>query len=183
MSAQQLQVQKKAQIQRKINEKRIGDMYKIQDQLRKKFIEVNEFMKDCMEKTTRSEAQIEAELKTQEKLKSEIESIENDLNELSVFEEKFKETIKEFQPYEDVFQQVIDQSEEFESFEDLMGKCDALSKDFILGIWIFNNGFSDSAFSGRDRWAWTGVDQKYRIDSTENGENYSWCGPGCHRIE
>jgi hypothetical protein len=100
MSFQQQQVQKKSQIQTKINEKRIEKMYNVQEKLRKKFIDVNEFMKDCMEKTARAENQIDLEINQQIKLNKEIENIQNDLNELSIFEEKFKETIKEFQPYE-----------------------------------------------------------------------------------
>lgn len=128
MSTQQEVFQKKAAIQKKINEKRIDDMHDTQSKLRVKFIKVNEFMKECVDKTVRAETQIDIELKQQETLKKEISEIERDLNELSTFEEKFKEIIKEFQPFEDVFNEVIETSDTFESFEDLMSRCDALSK-------------------------------------------------------
>lgn len=127
MSTQQEVFQKKAAIQKKINEKRIDDMNETQSNLRERFIQVNEFMRECIEKTVRAENQIEGELAQQEKLKQEIEVIERDLSELSAFEEKFKEIIKEFQPYEDVFNEVIRASDTFQSFEDLMSRCDALS--------------------------------------------------------
>lgn len=127
MSTQQEVFQKKAAIQKKINEKRIDDMNETQSNLRERFIQVNEFMRECIEKTVRAENQIEGELAQQEKLKQEIEVIERDLCELSAFEEKFKEIIKEFQPYEDVFNEVIRASDTFQSFEDLMSRCDALS--------------------------------------------------------
>lgn len=127
MSTQQEAFQKKAAIQRKINEKRIDDMHDTQSKLREKFIKVNEFMKECLEKTVRAENQIESELSQQTMLKAEIAEIEHDLNELSTFEAKFKEIIKEFQPYEDVFNEVIESSGTYESFEDLMSRSDALS--------------------------------------------------------
>lgn len=127
MSTQQEVFQKKAAIQKKINEKRIDDMNEIQSNLRERFIKVNEFMRECLEKTVRAESQIESELGQQATLKQEIGEIERDLSELSTFEEKFKEVIKEFQPYEDVFNEVIEASDTFESFEDLMSRSDALS--------------------------------------------------------
>lgn len=126
MSTQQELFQKKASITRKINEKRIDDMNETQSKLRERFIQVNEFMKECVEKTLRADHQISSELKQQDSLKREIEKIEFDLSELSTFEERFKGIIKEFQPYEDVFNEVIETSD-FESFEDLMSRSDALS--------------------------------------------------------
>lgn len=127
MVTQQEVCQKKAAIQKKINEKRIDDMHNTQSKLREKFIKVNEFMKECLEKTVRAENQIESELNQQTMLKAEIGEIEHDLNELSTFETKFREIIKEFQPYEDVFNEVIEASDTYESFEDLMSRSDALS--------------------------------------------------------
>lgn len=127
MSTQQEVFQKKAAIQKKINEKRIDEMHETQSKLREKFVKVNEFMKECLEKTIRAENQIENELKQQEVLRTEIGEIERDLNELSTFEEKFKEVIKEFQPYEDVFNEVIEATDTYETFDDLMSKSDALS--------------------------------------------------------
>lgn len=127
MSAQQEVFQKKAAVQKKINEKRIDEMHVTQTKLREKFIKVNEFMKECVEKTVRAENQIGSELKQQEMLREQIGEIEHDLNELSAFEAKFKETIKEFQPYEDVFDEVIEASDTYDSFDDLMSRSDALS--------------------------------------------------------
>lgn len=128
MLAQQESSKKKAAIQRKINEKRVDDMQETQLQLREKFIRVNEFMKECMEKTKRSELQIETAKKQQEIYREKIAEIEIDLDELTKFEEKFQRIIEEFQPYEDVFNEVIESSEIFNSFEELMSQSDALSK-------------------------------------------------------
>jgi peptidoglycan hydrolase CwlO-like protein len=125
MMSQQEMLKKKAAIQMRINEKRIDDMQKTQQNLREKFIHVNDFMKECLHKTERAEEEIAAEQEEQETLKGEIEVIERDLKELSSFEEKFKEIVKEFQPYVDVFNEVIEASE-FQSFEDLMSRCDSL---------------------------------------------------------
>ena len=128
LSNQQRIIQNKADLQKKVNEKRVNEMQSTQTKLREKFIQVNDFMKDCVDKTTRAETQIASELEQQEILTTEIEEIEKDLNDLSEFEEKFKDVIKEFQPYEDVFQEIIKTSDTFQSFDDLMGRCDALSK-------------------------------------------------------
>lgn len=127
MSTQQEIFQKKEAIQKKINEKRIDDMQDTQLKLREKVIKVNEFMKECWDKTVRTESQIVSQEQQQETLKQEITEVEHDLNELSTFESKFKEITKEFQPYEDVFDEVIKASETYESFDDLMSRCDALS--------------------------------------------------------
>lgn len=128
MMSQQEMLKKKAAIQKRINEKRIDDMQKTQQNLREKFIQVNDFMKECMRKTERAEEEIAKEEQQQAILKEEIEIIERDLKGLSSFEEKFKEIVKEFQPYVDVFNEVI-QASEFKSFEDLMSRCDSLCKD------------------------------------------------------
>lgn len=128
MLAQQEASKKKATIQRKINEKRVDDMEATQLKLREKFIRVNEFMKECAEKSTRSEMQIEAAEKQQEIYREKIAGIERDLDELSKFEEKFKTIIEEFRPYEEVFGEVIESSDIFNSFEELMSQSDALSK-------------------------------------------------------
>ena len=150
MLSQQEVFKKKAAVQKKINEKRIDDMNDTQSKLREKFIKVNEFMKECVEKTVRAENQIESELKQQETLKEEIIEIERDLSELSLFEEKFKEIIKEFQPYEDVFNEVIESSDTFESFEDLMSRSDALSiyNQVNLISAYSNNRITSSACTG-----------------------------------
>lgn len=126
MFEQQETYKKKAAIQSKINEKRIEDMYRTQEELQEKFVDVNQFMKECMEKTVRAETQIASELKQQEVLKKDIEAIKRDIDELSVFEKKFKDVVKEFQCYEDVFNEVIKQSE-FKTFEDMINRCDSLS--------------------------------------------------------
>lgn len=130
MSTQQETFKKRAAIQRKINEKRIDDMHQIQEQLREKFIEVNQFMKECTDKTERAENQIANETEQQEQLTKEIEVMRHDINKLAAFEEKFKEIVIEFQPYADVFNKIIE-STEFESFEDIMSRCDSLSKSHL----------------------------------------------------
>lgn len=125
MLSQQEMLKKKAAIQMRINEKRIDDMQKNQQNLREKFIHVNDFMKECMNKTERAEEEIVTQHEEQETLKGEIEVIGRDMKELAAFEEKFKEIVKEFQPYVDVFDEVI-QASEFQSFDDLMSRCDSL---------------------------------------------------------
>jgi Tfp pilus assembly protein PilN len=104
-------------------------------------------MKECLEKTIRAEEQIANETNLQTILRKEIGEIEHDLNELSTFEAKFQEIIKEFQPYEDVFNEVIESSDTFESFDDLMSKSDALSNNQSFS-WFALNHVTFSACTG-----------------------------------
>lgn len=126
MSKQQNEIKNKAALQTKINEKRIEEMYKIQEKLRDKFIQVNDFMKECQEKKTRAETQILTEVEEQARLTSNIAEIQNDLDVLTEFHKKFEDSILQLQHYEDVFNDVIKDSD-VESFDDLMARCDALS--------------------------------------------------------
>lgn len=86
------------------------------------------FILKCAEKGTRANNQIAHEVEKQEALSKEISQIQSDLDVLTEFKSKFEVTIKEFQPYEDVFKKVIEESDVFESFDDIMTRCDALSK-------------------------------------------------------
>jgi hypothetical protein len=131
MSSQQEALKKKAAIQRKINERRIDDMQHTQESLREKFIAVNTFLKECIDKTARAETQISEELQQQAMLSKKIEIVKTDMGKLSVFEVKFKEILTEFQMYEDIFNEIIAASE-FESFDELMSRCDSLSNAICI---------------------------------------------------
>ncbi|CAH1714628.1 unnamed protein product [Chironomus riparius] len=157
---QQEILKKKAAIQSKINEKRIDEMHLTQAQLREKFIGVNQFLKECTKKTKRSEVQITEQKTQQEVLSDEIEAMRRDTIELSIFEKKFREIVEEFQPYVNVFNEVIAQSE-YESFEDLINHCDSLmlaqveiaerEQELIKGIELVRQKMVDSTAKAAQR--------------------------------
>ncbi|KAG5679017.1 hypothetical protein PVAND_008621 [Polypedilum vanderplanki] len=125
MSSQQEIFKRKAAIQKKINERRIEDMHHTQEKLREKFIDTNSFLKECSNKLERTDGEIAKELAKQKIYKEEIEVFEKDKKKLAAFELKFKEVVKDFEIYVDVFSEVIENSD-YESFDDLTMNIDSL---------------------------------------------------------
>lgn len=136
ISKQQEALQRKSEVQEKLDEKSTKELIEKQSKLREKFIKMNEFLRDCGDKTVRAEEQIENQLDHQAMLKKEIGIIELELNELTTFEETFEKIVKEMQPYEDVLNEAIDVSSTFISIQDLMSQCDAISKSRLYSIYL-----------------------------------------------
>lgn len=103
-------------------------MYTIDEQLREEFISVNDFIRDCEEKKRSADekAMIETEVQTQ--LIQKIDQISGDLKTLTDFHDHLEATVAEFQPYEQVVEQVMAESELYKNVKDLMDRCDALSE-------------------------------------------------------
>ncbi|TMW39768.1 hypothetical protein DOY81_015152, partial [Sarcophaga bullata] len=108
------------------NASRIRKLYKIQSDLRRRFIEVNSFMKDCNDKKHIAEKKVAEETAMQEEIRKNIKKYKSSIGELSRFREVLKDTVKEFEPYERVLQEVVDKSDIFISVKDCMDRCDAL---------------------------------------------------------
>lgn len=119
-------------INNKVNERRIAEMYDIQAQLRNRFIEVNDFIRDCEEKEKQADRKILAQSEIQNEMSAEIDKIHFDLEILSDFLIKLKETVKQFEPYEKVVEDVVRESPLLKNSKDLIARCDALSKNLIL---------------------------------------------------
>ncbi|XP_030377384.1 uncharacterized protein LOC115626225 isoform X2 [Scaptodrosophila lebanonensis] len=116
-----------AKNQAEINCTRIQKMYKTQDRLRKRFIEVNSFIKDCADKRRSAEKAIQHESELHEELTGGIDECNSSIKELDAFRNDLKRTVKEFEPYERVLDDVVKVSDIFESPKDCMDRCDALS--------------------------------------------------------
>ncbi|XP_068145883.1 cilia- and flagella-associated protein 73-like [Drosophila tropicalis] len=108
------------------NSARVRKMYKIQDRLRKRFISVNSFIKDCMDKKRNAEKTINAEKALHVELSESIEKFKISIDELGTFRAALKATVEEFQPYEKVLDEVVKVSDIFVSPKDCMDRCDAL---------------------------------------------------------
>uniref|UniRef100_A0A1A9W2I6 DUF4200 domain-containing protein n=1 Tax=Glossina brevipalpis TaxID=37001 RepID=A0A1A9W2I6_9MUSC len=108
------------------NAKRIRKLYKTHSKLRKRFIEVNSFIKDCVDKKRVAEKKVAEETAQHEMLRSVISKHTKSNTELSSFRETLKSTVKEFEPYEKVLQEVVEKSDIFVSVKDCMDRCDAL---------------------------------------------------------
>ncbi|XP_017069635.2 uncharacterized protein LOC108106897 [Drosophila eugracilis] len=115
-----------AKRQTKVNSSRVRNMYKIQERLRKRFIEVNSFIKDCAEKKRVADKTAQGETLYHKELGEDIESFKNSIGELKAFREALKATVQEFQPYEKVLDEVVKVSDIFVSPKDCMDRCDAL---------------------------------------------------------
>lgn len=123
----QTEMREKAKLDARLNEKRIDEMYKVQEQLREKFITVNDFIRDCEEKEKSAEQKINAEIKLHEKLESEIDNVKSNKEILTNFYQQLKQTTEEFRPYEQVIEQVVTESKLYKNVKDLIDRCDALS--------------------------------------------------------
>ncbi|XP_061400048.1 coiled-coil domain-containing protein 42 like-2-like [Musca vetustissima] len=108
------------------NAARIRKLYKIHANLRKRFIEVNNFIKDCGDKKRMAEKKVAEETAMHEELKEQIAKYKTSIEELTHFRDVLKATVKEFEPYEKVLEEVVEKSDIFESVKDCMDRCDAL---------------------------------------------------------
>uniref|UniRef100_A0A1I8NRZ7 DUF4200 domain-containing protein n=1 Tax=Stomoxys calcitrans TaxID=35570 RepID=A0A1I8NRZ7_STOCA len=108
------------------NSARISELYKTHTDLRKRFIEVNSFIKDCVDKKRIAEKKVAEETAMHEEMRGKIEKYKTSISELSHFRDVLKATVKEFEPYEQVLEEVVEKSDIFESVKDCMDRCDAL---------------------------------------------------------
>ncbi|BFF94038.1 uncharacterized protein DMAD_11767 [Drosophila madeirensis] len=115
-----------AKRQTELNSSRVRKMYKIQERLRKRFIEVNSFIKDCVDKKRAADKTINDEILLHRELSEGIQSFKGSIDELKAFREALKATVQEFQPYEKVLDEVVKVSDIFVSAKDCMDRCDAL---------------------------------------------------------
>ncbi|XP_017151212.2 uncharacterized protein LOC108161460 [Drosophila miranda] len=126
MKALQKQLLQDAKRQSLVNSQRTRKMYKMQERLRKRFIEVNSFIKDCVEKKRVADKIIHEQKALHVELNKGIHSFKSSLSELEVFRTDLKDTVAEFQPYERVLNDVVKVSDIFESPKDCIDRCDAL---------------------------------------------------------
>ncbi|KAH8305439.1 hypothetical protein KR018_005408 [Drosophila ironensis] len=115
-----------AKRQAKMNSTRVRAMHKIQERLRKRFIEVNSFIKDCVDKKQAAEKTAAEESIYHQELGEGIENFKSSISELKAFREALKATVREFQPYEKVLNEVVKVSDIFDSPKDCIDRCDAL---------------------------------------------------------
>ncbi|KAH8377950.1 hypothetical protein KR093_008057 [Drosophila rubida] len=109
-----------------VNADRVKEMYKTQEHLRNRFIDVNSFIKDCADKKRMAEKAISDETQLHKDLSKDIEQFKTSIDELTTFREALKATVEELQPYEKVLDEVVKVSDIFVSPKDCMDRCDAL---------------------------------------------------------
>lgn len=124
-------MREQAKIDEKRNVQRVQEIKELQLILREKFIQTNEFIRQCEEKQRNADKQIVTETERKHQLEQEIKTITNDLDVLKSFQEQFDKAISDLKPYETVLDQVVDEFELFKSKKDLLDRCDALCKLFI----------------------------------------------------
>ncbi|XP_062142457.1 uncharacterized protein LOC133850390 [Drosophila sulfurigaster albostrigata] len=112
--------------QSSINSERVKEMYKTQEHLRQRFIDVNSFIKDCSDKKRIAEKAINDETQLHQELSEDIKKFKTSIDELTTFREALKATVEELQPYEKVLDEVVEVSDIFVSPKDCMDRCDAL---------------------------------------------------------
>ncbi|KAH8412851.1 hypothetical protein KR009_006273 [Drosophila setifemur] len=126
MKRLQEQLLKDAQRQTTLNVQRIRKMYKIQERLRKRFVEANGFIKDCADKKRSADKCIQEETILHAEVTKEIDEFLTSIAELKSFRNALKSTVTLFQPYEKVLDDVVQVSDIFVSTKDCIDRCDAL---------------------------------------------------------
>ncbi|XP_055842562.1 glucose dehydrogenase [FAD, quinone]-like [Episyrphus balteatus] len=110
-----------------INSNRIDELFSLQDQTRKRFIEANNFFKDCDEKKKFAESKVSEEKQLHVELKKSINAYKNNNCILSKFREVLQKVVKDFEPFEVVIQEVVSSPDNnWSSIKDCMDGCDAL---------------------------------------------------------
>ncbi|KAH8305388.1 hypothetical protein KR018_000858 [Drosophila ironensis] len=126
MKQLQKQLLADAKRQAAINMPRMQKMYKMQERLRKRFVEVNGFIKDCADKKRSSDKSIQEQALMHEELIKDIDYFKTSLTELNNFRSELKVTVAQFNPYEKVLEDVVEVSDIFVSVKDCIDRCDAL---------------------------------------------------------
>lgn len=124
---QQKKMREEAKVNAKRNKKRIAEVRKMQEDLRQKFIESNNFVCECEEKESEILKKIAVEEEIGNKLQKDIDDMEKRIKDLNDFHENtFKPAIEELSVYEDVLDKVVDEMDLFKSKEDFLDRCDSL---------------------------------------------------------
>lgn len=110
-----------------VNDKRIRELYRMDEQLREQFISVNDFIRDCEDKKHNADEKITIETRCHEEINAEIKRIRESMATLSEFEKKLAATVEQFRPYEQVIEQVVAESDLYKNVKDMIDRCDALS--------------------------------------------------------
>lgn len=114
-----------------MNEKRIAEIFRMDKEMRARFISVNDFIRDCEEKERIADNKIEVERGIHETIRKDVASIDDSLGVLEEFLKVLTATVEQFAPYERVIEEVVARSELCKNVKDMIDRCDALSKSNI----------------------------------------------------
>lgn len=118
-----------AKVDAKRNKKRIEEVRKMQETLRQKFIETNNFICECERKEAIVAKKIAEEEAIGEQLQKEYDELKEEYETMNDWHENtFKPAIDKLKIYEDVLQEVVDESDLFKSKEDFLDRLKALCK-------------------------------------------------------
>lgn len=124
---QQEKMRDNAKANIKSNQKRTEETRKMQENLRQKFIDTNNFIRECARKEAIVDKKIAEEEEIAEILQTEYDILEEKYKKMSDwYENEFKPSLEDLKIYEDTLQEVVDESDLFTSKEDFLDRCDAL---------------------------------------------------------
>lgn len=113
----------------KHDEKRIERLRAMQANLRKKFIETNDFIKDCRAKCKILDEKIASEKENEQNLQREIDELQFKIQDLTQFHEnELKPSVEKLSVYERVLEEIVNDMDIFESKQDFFDRIDALSE-------------------------------------------------------
>lgn len=140
MLQQQEAMRRQAKANTLANEKRIKEIFRMDREMRERFIAVNDFIRDCEEKEHVAEGKIVVERGIHESIQTEVATINESMGVLEEFLRRLTATVEEFEPYERVIEEVVAESELYKNVKDMIDRCDALSKlpefNIIFIVWF-----------------------------------------------
>lgn len=135
--AKQEKMREEAKEDAKKNKKRINDIRKMQEDLRQKFIDTNNFICECERKKAVLEKKIAAEEAANTKLDNDMKELQEELKRMNDYEENvLKPDIEKLTVYEEEVQKMVDESDLFKSKEDFIDRFDALRKFHLRFLFI-----------------------------------------------
>lgn len=130
---QQEKMRTEAKENAKQNKKRIEEVRKMQEELRRKFIKANNFICECERKGAIVTNKITEKEEQIEKLQKEYDEIQEKYESMRDWHEKeFLPALDELKVYEDMLEEVVKESDLFESKEDFLDRCKALCEYIIF---------------------------------------------------
>lgn len=129
--ASQERMRDEAKVDAKKNAKSIENVRKMQENLREKFIEMNNFICECERKKAAIQKKIAIEQATDRKLDKQLKELEQKAKRMDEYEEnELKPAVEKLTAYEEMVQKTVDESNMFETKEEFIDSCKALSKHF-----------------------------------------------------
>lgn len=131
----QAKMRHKAKTDALANERRAEQIRDFQLELRQKYVDVSDFIRECNRKEKIADEKTKREMHVQQEMKTEIETMTKDIACLGDFLNTLNSKVEEYRPYQEILEEVLADTDLYKSKQDLIDRCDALRR-FIIYSYI-----------------------------------------------